>query len=128
MTVAGDFTFRQAFPLNSRSQEAVFRSAQHLLGENRPADTLLVAETALKPAPEHMQLQSSAYREKSRNPDQGGQRGPHPGRGAFWRARPKTASPEPAFRLRYAGADRALREYKATRPVSIPRSPRLRHG
>jgi hypothetical protein len=38
----------------------VFRLAQHLLGEQRPADALLVAETASRLAPEQIQVQSLA--------------------------------------------------------------------
>jgi hypothetical protein len=60
LTEVADFSFRQALALNPRSPEAVFRSANHLMADQRPADTLLVAETASKLAPENGQLKSLA--------------------------------------------------------------------
>ena len=57
MAEAADFAFRQAFALDPRSPGAVFGLAQHLLGEHRPADALLVAETASKMAPGNSQVQ-----------------------------------------------------------------------
>jgi hypothetical protein len=60
MAEAADFAFRQAFALDPRSPEAVFRCVSYCMGEHRPADALLVAETASKLAPENSQLQSLA--------------------------------------------------------------------
>lgn len=58
MAEAAEFAFRQAFALDPRSPGAVFGLAQHLLGERRPADAFLAAETASKMAPENSQVQS----------------------------------------------------------------------
>ena len=58
MAEAADFAFRQAFALDPRSLEALFRCAQHFLAEHRTADALLVAETGFKLAPENSQLGS----------------------------------------------------------------------
>jgi hypothetical protein len=46
MNDAADFAFRQAFALCPYSPETVFRYVNLLLGENRGADALVVAETA----------------------------------------------------------------------------------
>jgi hypothetical protein len=48
MNAAADFAFRQAFALCPYSLEAVFRYVNLLMGQNRGADALLVAETAAK--------------------------------------------------------------------------------
>jgi hypothetical protein len=48
MSRAADFAFRQAWALCPYSPEAVFRYVQFLMGEQRSADALLVAETAAK--------------------------------------------------------------------------------
>jgi hypothetical protein len=48
MNAAADFAFRQAFALCPYSLEAVFRYVNLLIGQNRGADALLVAETAAK--------------------------------------------------------------------------------
>ncbi len=56
---AADFAFRQAFALNPRRPEVVFRWVNHFLVERQPAAALLVAQTASKLTPENSPLQSS---------------------------------------------------------------------
>jgi hypothetical protein len=56
MAVAADFASRQAFALDPGSAHAAFRFMGHLFGEKRPADALLVAETASAVSPENAQL------------------------------------------------------------------------
>jgi hypothetical protein len=58
MAEAADFACRQAFVLSPRSPEAAIRCMGHYLSENRPAEALLVVETASRLAPENNQLQS----------------------------------------------------------------------
>jgi beta-lactamase regulating signal transducer with metallopeptidase domain len=48
MNDAADFAFRQAFALCPYSLETVYRYVNLLLSEGRPADALLIAETAAK--------------------------------------------------------------------------------
>jgi hypothetical protein len=66
MAEAADLASRQAFALDPGSPRAAFRFMGHLFGEKRPADALLVAETASKVSPENAQLQSWV-RDMSRN-------------------------------------------------------------
>jgi hypothetical protein len=53
-----DFAFRQAFAFCPSSVEVVFRYVSMLIGQKRPADALLVAQTAAKVDPTNPQLPS----------------------------------------------------------------------